>query len=168
MGPRTLLLSALLIGCAADAAPPPAPRWHVPELRVCAPDELLAPAQSAIDAWAGLGPEMVLDCHEARVQVGYGPTINNAGQTLAHSDRGVMLAALVTLEATTFEGVAAPAYDATAVLTHEFGHVLGLGEIEVRGATMWPWIAPGDASARDLAPTDIDAILALYPESAAR
>ncbi len=48
----------------------------------------------------------------------------------------------------------AEAFDLTGVLTHEMGHVLGLGEsFDVRSATMWPNIARGETHQRDL---DID------------
>jgi hypothetical protein len=42
-------------------------------------------------------------------------------------------------------------YDLLSVLTHEMGHVLGLGDAtDAPGATMWPTIAPGDTYQRDL------------------
>ncbi len=48
----------------------------------------------------------------------------------------------------------ASAFDLTGVLTHEMGHVLGLGEsFNVRSATMWPNIARGETHQRDL---DVD------------
>ena len=42
-------------------------------------------------------------------------------------------------------------FDIRGVLTHEMGHVLGLGEsYDVRAATMWPNVARGETHQRDL------------------
>ncbi len=53
-------------------------------------------------------------------------------------------------------------FDLPAVLTHELGHVLGLGESCEAGATMWPSVAPGDISQRDLDADDRDGAELLY------
>ncbi len=60
------------------------------------------------------------------------------------------------------EGADAACYDLTLVLTHELGHLLGLGESDVAEATMWPLVQPGETGRRELAVDDVDAILALY------
>ncbi len=59
-------------------------------------------------------------------------------------------------------------HDHRSVLTHEVGHLLGLSHTtNYSGAatdpTMAPRVDPCDASKRDLAPDDVEAICALYP-----
>jgi len=50
----------------------------------------------------------------------------------------------------------ASVFDLSGVLTHEMGHVLGLGEsFNVRSATMWPNIARGETHQRDLDKDDV-------------
>lgn len=54
-------------------------------------------------------------------------------------------------------------YDLAAVLTHEMGHVLGLGESEEDPmATMWPYADRGDTHQRTLADDDEAGILDAY------
>lgn len=54
-------------------------------------------------------------------------------------------------------------HDLGAVLTHEFGHVLGLDESEDDpAATMWPYIRSGETHQRTLSLDDEDALLDLY------
>jgi hypothetical protein len=62
-------------------------------------------------------------------------------------------------------------YDLAGVLTHEAGHVLGLGE-SASGveATMWPYAKPDDTEKRTLAEDDEDGVIESYlgaPPSAA-
>lgn len=55
------------------------------------------------------------------------------------------------------------AYDFAAILAHEFGHVLGLGEsYEDPMATMWPQIARGETHKRSLSDDDESGIVAAY------
>ena len=53
-------------------------------------------------------------------------------------------------------------YDLDTVLTHELGHVLGLDESDVRGATMFPDTRRGETDRRQLSTDDVDGILSLY------
>lgn len=55
------------------------------------------------------------------------------------------------------------AFDLAGVLTHEMGHVLGLGEsFNVRSATMWPNIARGETHQRDLDDDDERGVQVAY------
>jgi predicted Zn-dependent protease len=59
------------------------------------------------------------------------------------------------------EGMAT--YDLQNVLTHEFGHLLGLGEDFVdEDATMFAYSQPGETGKRDLEVVDKDSIASLY------
>ncbi len=54
-------------------------------------------------------------------------------------------------------------FDLSGVLTHEMGHVLGLGEsFDVRSATMWPNIARGEIHQRDLDRDDVQGVERAY------
>ncbi len=55
------------------------------------------------------------------------------------------------------------AYDLRGVMTHEMGHVLGLGEsYDARMATMWPNISRGEIHQRDLDPDDESGVQTAY------
>lgn len=57
------------------------------------------------------------------------------------------------------------AYDLQNVLTHEIGHVLGLGEeMQDEAATMYAFSQPGETTKRELEPADLLAISQLYSE----
>lgn len=54
-------------------------------------------------------------------------------------------------------------YDIVAVMTHELGHVLGLGDsVDDEMATMWGYIMPGEIHQRTLNVDDEDGITTLY------
>lgn len=53
-------------------------------------------------------------------------------------------------------------YDMQSVLTHELGHVLGLDESGVPGATMWPTTERGSLDMRSLEADDVAAARATY------
>lgn len=54
--------------------------------------------------------------------------------------------------------------DLQNALTHEVGHLLGLGHApEIPEATMYPSASPGELEKRDLHDSDIEAISTLYP-----
>lgn len=56
-------------------------------------------------------------------------------------------------------------YDLQNVLTHELGHLLGLGEdYEDEAATMYAFSQPGETIKRDLEPVDVDSVVSLYIE----
>lgn len=67
-------------------------------------------------------------------------------------------------------GPDAPAehFDLRGVLTHEMGHVLGLGEsYDVRMATMWPNVARGETHQRDLDEDDEAGVETAYAQAIA-
>jgi hypothetical protein len=61
------------------------------------------------------------------------------------------------------EELRAEAYDLAAVLTHEAGHMLGLGESEHNPeATMWPYARMGETHQRTLADDDEEGVIEAY------
>jgi hypothetical protein len=54
-------------------------------------------------------------------------------------------------------------YDLLSVMTHELGHVLGLGDAsDAPEATMWPNVSPGETHQRDLEPDDEEGVAQAY------
>jgi hypothetical protein len=60
-------------------------------------------------------------------------------------------------------GDAGVSNDLEAIVTHEAGHTLGLGESGVVGGTMYGYYRPADTSIRTLREDDIQGICAVYP-----
>lgn len=65
-------------------------------------------------------------------------------------DADVLINAGFSFEQLPHDPTRVDVYDLHGVLTHEFGHVLGLGESCEPGATMWPVLFPGETFQRDL------------------
>jgi hypothetical protein len=59
-------------------------------------------------------------------------------------------------------------FDLRVVLTHELGHLLGIGHSENKDATMYAGVETGDASPRTLSADDVAAICAAYPPNEVR
>ncbi len=141
-------------------------------------------AAVAVDAWRGYGaPDLVLDPELDTVK--YVP--GAAGTQIVMPDAWPYAPGLLAMTLTTHtedgeildadilvnrenplalldeRSPDATRFDIGAVLTHEMGHVLGLGESHAdRMATMWPRIGPGDTHQRTLAQDDEDGITAAY------
>jgi len=56
--------------------------------------------------------------------------------------------------------------DVRNTMTHEAGHMIGIGESDVSEATMWPYSGPGDVEKRTLSDDDRAAVCAMYPVAA--
>ncbi len=149
---------------------------------------LRAALTMATEAWRGLPgvPDLVIGKQKAQ---GYLPSQRTNGIYLvspwpyAHSQLAVTVTTYnesgqvlgvdvlvnaehsfaVLPESTDAQGVAQ--HDLGAVLTHEFGHVLGLGESPTdRQATMWPYIGAGEVHQRSLAKDDEEGVMAAYAD----
>ena len=53
-------------------------------------------------------------------------------------------------------------YDVQGIMTHEYGHALGLGHSSTSGATMYPTGAPGQTSLRSIEPDDVAGVQCVY------
>jgi MYXO-CTERM domain-containing protein len=158
----------------------------------CGPsrEELLAALEIATDAWRGIGssPDVVVRPGAPARGIGYdarGPndcavyvlcddwpygeahavtveTHDAVSGALLDADLVIDGGAPLAVLAETDGARGERRYDLPSVLTHEIGHFLGLGESEVRTATMWPRTSRGDTSQRTLEVDDEEGILALY------
>lgn len=89
----------------------------------------------------------------------------SAGHTVLYTLGDKIVEADIHLNARDFTftiGAAPPAIDLQAILTHELGHVLGIGHSEIARATMSSGLLSGIA-ARSLEKDDLDAVCAMYP-----
>ncbi|MGE0787057.1 MAG: matrixin family metalloprotease [Sandaracinaceae bacterium] len=154
-------------------------------------EESLAGAAMAADAWRGLGgPDLVLSRSIARgayrplergTQIVVPESWEHAPQLLmvtatsySESTGRIVDADILVNPAHDFallgEGAEGSSeerrYDVGAVLTHEMGHVLGLGESDADPlATMWPRIGRGDVHQRSVELDDEEGIDAQYASS---
>ncbi len=140
----------------------------------------------SVDAWRGLGgPDLVL----ARTASNRAYQPGLAGTQVVRPDAWPYDPRLLAVTATTYddytgrvldadvlinpevdfallaEGEAEDddVYDLGAVLTHEMGHVLGLGETDADPlATMWPRIGRGDTHQRSVELDDEEGVSAVY------
>lgn len=173
-------------------------RWSEPtiELRVDRAldgDRSEDVAQAAADAWAAAptGPRIVIAGEVARAPGYRGDGRDENGvYVLRHWDYAPALAVTVT-SSREHDGVIVdsdvlvseredlvvvsleterllPLFDLQSVLTHELGHLLGLGESEIDGATMWPSLRPGELEGRSIGADDVDGLAALYAGQARR
>lgn len=86
---------------------------------------------------------------------------------LKSGDRLLEADILVNAERFRFAQHAAPSaeadtWDLQSLLTHELGHLLGLGHLDDAEATMHPDQRPGDVRRRDLSPLDVESLAAAY------
>lgn len=146
--------------------------------------------QIAMEAWRGMGeaPDVLrMDGEPAPLGYHRGRAANTVSATtdwpyepekLAvtvityEQESGRLLDADILVNAQTPLTLASPgqpttrAYDLAAVLTHEVGHFLGLGESEDDpAATMWPYATPGDTHQRTLSEDDEEAVINAYSQA---
>ncbi len=154
--------------------------------------ESLEAGRIAFGAWGGIEgvPVLALEGETQRAP-GYAPAGTNengayrvarlpiGGTALAvtvstyRQDDGVLLDADILVEdSRNVQLIAEPPagrdrrrYDLASLLTHESGHVLGLGEsMDDPAATMWPRLALGETAARTIAADDEAGVRAIYAD----
>lgn len=168
-------------------------RWNVDrvtvELHDAVPPELTSgdafdALEIATDAWTGQGgPSLRLDYRIRRespstspgVQLSWPDSWEHAPHLLAVTSTTYVEATGVILDADILvrrdadvgflrEGETEQ-HDLGAVVTHEMGHVMGLGESEEPNASMWPNIRRGQTSQRALTADDQAGVMALYRDA---
>ncbi len=160
-----LELGTLLCGCAIDTAPlhmKPV-RWHQEAVTVCSEPEYEEATIAAAAVW-DMGPELVYvgSCPADVIVASGGPVYHGIN---AQTSTTVQLPEYRVIFATIYVyDFDRSLWDLQAVLTHELGHALGLEHTYVAGATMFPWIADHDRSARDLSETDVQMMEELYAD----
>lgn len=92
-------------------------------------------------------------------------TVGAAGQTIIYVRSGSIVEADIHLNARDYQfavGDVPGKIDLQSVLTHELGHLVGIGHSEVERATMNATL-PSGIAARSLERDDVEAVCALYP-----
>lgn len=156
------------------------------------PGDAYAAVEMGFEAWRGLPrvPDLVLQPGAPSASPGHHGKAPTNGVYLLESwpyERAKLAITVVTYEMTTGRLLDADvlvngetkfalldehsqqqttSYDIAAVLTHETGHLLGLGESAAdSGATMWPYAMPGETKKRSLANDDEQGVMENYLSS---
>jgi hypothetical protein len=141
----------------------------------------------AAEAWAGLpGAPIVHITSGTRDELGFHEQQNRNGVYLVHDwklfpdalavtvatfesrtgklvDADVLVNANFSYSWLSGDGEPTDRYDLLSVMTHELGHVLGLGDApDSPGATMWPTVNPGDTYQRDIDADDEEGVEQAY------
>ncbi len=141
------------VAIAADAWRSP---WNAPALVVVG-ETRAQPGHHAFGGENGVYLVRGLWLHGAALAV----TVTTASEDTAEIlDADVLVSARSDLARVGEDDPAA--YDLVALLAHELGHVLGLGESDVVGATMYPRLARGDRAPRTIEADDERGMLAAY------
>jgi hypothetical protein len=163
-------------------------RWHDPHvalsvgpaLRGRFGEDAVTASEIAIDAWQGLGGPVVELTERSGNTIDlaspwpYDPDLLAITET-SYDDRTgrITSASIYVNPSRTFalleEGQrGAREHDLGAVLTHEMGHLLGLGESDAdRHATMWPRIGRGETHQRTLEADDEEGVDEVYSDAIA-
>lgn len=151
-----ILLPLLLIGCATPVAPL---RWERPLVAVCVEPGLEDVAELAAAQWSGMDRVPVLAMSNppvCNVEVGYGET-GHLALSRVYPHGGEFRLGTVILS----DGIDRHGYDMQSILAHEFGHVLGLEDVEQPGAIMFEQIDIGEV--RSVTAADHFELRKIYP-----
>lgn len=155
---RNALPIFLLIGCAE----PVGARWEQPVVTVCADPGLQPELGAAAASWSRClhVPELLVEDSAGLCDIEVWVTrVDHLSTTRRAMARGEIRLATVRLSETA--DFSSAGYDLQSVLLHEFGHALGLPDIDAPGAVMHHEIAPGEVR-QILAPADVYAVMDLY------
>jgi len=160
--------------------------WIAPNDCGPTPAQLRRAVVAAAAAWSEVGnaPRVVVGVGHPPEVIGYDPRESEGNGVYVlcdgwpHGERaavtvsiidpnsGALLDTDIVIDGRLPLSMASPtpqtAFDLQSIVTHEVGHVLGLDESEVRGATMNTLAMLGDSRRRSLAADDEAAIDALY------